>query len=787
MKRYSMIHGLLAAALAVNLALPVTAAGTSSFTDVSDSNTALNADILRLMGVVSGTGGNQFNPNQVLTRAQFCTMAVNFMGLGDQVVLHSTRTIFTDVTSKHWARGYVNLAASTMIGGDAGTSADGETPVAGTPLISGVGDGRFLPDDQISYAQAVTILIRVLAYSSDKVGAVWPDGYLNLAQSIGLTKGLSLQPGSSLTRAQAAQLLVNALKCKTGDGKVYYTTLGETKADTVLLAVNVATDTGDAMGAVRTSNGTYLPHIEDAAPTALQGLRGSLVLNDNQEIITFIPDDSDSVTITLSGDAQPGYVKAGNQQYTISGDTPVYTPNAPEGKSYLECYTSLYSGTQITLFTQRGKVVAIYAGSSSTSASSEAVVVMDRATVATFHQLTGGATNFNIIKNRQKISLSDIKPYDVVTYDSLSNTLVVSDLRMTCYYQDAQPTVATPKTINVLGNEFTVLESAWNTTKDFNLGSTVTLLLTADGKVAGMAKPGAQTRSTAIGMVNDGKAVIFLPNGGTMELEGTVSNASAEGQLVIFSAGKSSFTTSSAAENRAPGPFNVDKMTLGEYTVMAGVRIFEKVSSSGVVPIDLSDLSGSIEAKNIAGYHRNSSGMVDYIILNDVTGNAYEYGMMVGKDISTDPVYDENDELISEGSTRTQWSLVRGLGGTIEFSPVAGYNGRSGDIVGVVTYKNREDKDMIRTIVHLEKFTGVTAKDFFESQGDLYVSVNGQNYRVADNAECYGGMAGNRTDPGSWFRQPKLADRVNAIKAFSSKLTVYIDPTGKQVRVITAG
>ena len=142
----------------------------------------------------------------------------------------------------------------------------------------------------------------------------------------------------------------------------------------------------------------------------------------------------------------------------------------------------------------------------------------------------------------------------MVTYDSLSNTLVVSDLRMTCYYQDAQPTVATPKTINVLGNEFTVLESAWNTTKDFNLGSTVTLLLTADGKVAGMAKPSAQTRSTAIGMVNDGKAVFFLPNGGTMELEGTVSNASAEGQLVIFSAGKSSFTTSSAAENRAPGP-----------------------------------------------------------------------------------------------------------------------------------------------------------------------------------------------------------------------------------------
>ena len=82
MKRYSMIHGLLAAALAVNLALPVTAAGTSSFTDVSDSNTALNADILRLMGVVSGTGGNQFNPNQVLTRAPVLHHGGQFYGSG---------------------------------------------------------------------------------------------------------------------------------------------------------------------------------------------------------------------------------------------------------------------------------------------------------------------------------------------------------------------------------------------------------------------------------------------------------------------------------------------------------------------------------------------------------------------------------------------------------------------------------------------------------------------------------------------------------------------------------
>ena len=165
MKHNRMIHALLAAAVAAGLVLPASAAGTSSFSDVTDPATAVNADILRLMGVADGTGGNRFNPGQKLTRAQFCTMVVNFMGMGDDVVLHSTRTIFTDVPSSHWARGYVNLAASTMLedGGASGSGSDSEQKPAGTPLISGIGDGRFLPDSQLTYAQAVTCLL----YTSD--------------------------------------------------------------------------------------------------------------------------------------------------------------------------------------------------------------------------------------------------------------------------------------------------------------------------------------------------------------------------------------------------------------------------------------------------------------------------------------------------------------------------------------------------------------------------------------------------------------------------------------------
>ena len=331
---------------------------------MSDPATAVNADILRLMGVVSGAGGNSFRPNDKLTRAQFCTMAVNFMGLGDQVVLHSTRTIFTDVPSSHWARGYINLAASTIVdpgsgsGSGGSSSGEGTTPSPGTPLIAGVGDGRFLPEQELSFAQAGyhphpgTGVLR-------RQGGRGVAGRLPEPGRVHRTHKRDQRQGGGFPHpAQAAQLFVNALSCKTGDGKDYYTTLGsESKQDTVLLAVNTETDDGSAMGAVRTSEGTYLPDAENVAPTALVGRRGVLVLNDQSEIVTFVPDDSTSVTISLLDSAEPSYhTRSRVERYTIAADTPIYTSSSSDGKSYSEGYGSLTAGSRLTLFTLRGKV-----------------------------------------------------------------------------------------------------------------------------------------------------------------------------------------------------------------------------------------------------------------------------------------------------------------------------------------------------------------------------------------------------------------------------------------------
>lgn len=776
---------LLTAALALALTVLPSAAAPGSFTDVSDPNAAVNADILRLMGVVSGTGGNTFNPGGTLTKAQFCTMAVNFLQKGEEVPRYATRTIFTDVRGNHWARSYINLAASIML-----TEGDGETSKS-VPLISGVGDGRFLPDSEITLAEAATILLRALGYTSREAGAVWPQGYMDLAKSVGLTDGLDLRASASITRAQAAQLFVNALSCKTKDGKAYYTTIGQVADEqkTIILAVNVEADDGSASGAIRTTSNknseAYLPAHGDGNVAALQGRRGWLVLDDNKEIVAFVPDKSTATTIVLNGDAQPGYVKSGNgQQYTISGSTLVYASGDGEGRSYSEAYTSLYSGSQITMYAEKGKIVAIYSTSGSTTSSTDAVVVQGNATAASFHRLTGGATNFNIIKNRQPINLSQIKPYDVVTYDAISNTLVVSDLRMTAVYTDPTPNPKAPEKLKLLGTELTVLESAWDTIGDAKPGDTVSLLLTADGKVAGILPATPQTRSTAIGVINGDSVSLFLPNGGTMELSGKVSNASSvtAGEPVVISAGREAFSVSKLPTSRAPGDFNVAGMKLGDLTVSSGVRIYEQVKGSNMRPVDRGSLDmAAIPASKVAGYHANSAGHVDFIILSDVTGTAYIYGMMVGgyQDVTTDGLYG------SSTSEKYVWHLRSGSQ-EIMFSSATTYKGRSGDMVGVVAGTDRAGNATISSVVQLTEIHSVKSGDFFESQGVSYVNIHGRTYRISDDVECYYNRTGNRVSKDNWLAGGTGASRLTSIRTYSDTFSIYVDPVGQQVRVITA-
>lgn len=100
-------------------------------------------------------------------------MAVELMGNGDQVPAQMNRTIFKDVPATHWARGHIAVATQST------TSGSGENASTTPGIIRGDAYGNFNPDRAITYAEAVTILVRILGYGDSDVGmcgpaAIWP-------------------------------------------------------------------------------------------------------------------------------------------------------------------------------------------------------------------------------------------------------------------------------------------------------------------------------------------------------------------------------------------------------------------------------------------------------------------------------------------------------------------------------------------------------------------------------------------------------------------------------------
>ena len=804
------LAAVLAAALSLSLSLMVLPAGAApgSFSDVTDQNTALNADILRLMGIVSGVGDNQFNPGGTLTRAQFCTMAVSFLQKRDEAARYATRTIFSDVGSTHWARSFINFAAAYQVGG--GSSEEGSS--SGSPLVSGVGDGRFLPDENITLAEAATILLRTLGYTGKQAGAVWPQGYIDLGRSVHLLDGLYGGALDPISRAEAAQLFVNALNCETAGGEVYYKSLGEPQGEkSIVLAVNVTTDDGSRTGAVRVVTGasvqSYLPAQGEGNPVSLQGRRGQLVLNDRKEIVTFLPDNSTRITAVLDGKAGSGSFKGEDgKRYTVDENTPVYVADAKENSGYKDsvsyetAHKDMVSGTQVTMYAENGKIVTLFAATPGVNISTDAVVIRGNASAATFHQLTGGRDDFTIRRGRETIRLGDLKEYDVVTYDRSANALIVSDLRLSCVYGAAAPSPKDVEKITLKVGEsqttFDVLESAWNTTNDFKPGDSVVLLLTADGKVAGMASPNSKVRSTAVGEVDGGKLKMFLPNGGTKPLEGKLSNADLTG-LVTVSANKTTLSVSRLSSSRAPGDYQASDARLGDLRVASDVRVYERANNNAMAEVKVDELPAApIPADKIASYRQNSSGIVDFIVLEAVTGNAYEYGMMVSEP-KTDRVpdldkdgnekEDENGNVIYKDVTTTSWKLTRSSG-EIPFVKSVGYSGKSGDMVGVIAGNPKGDGEgkTLAAIIKLTEVKNVKSSDFFTSQDGQYVTTGGQTYRVASDVECCHSDGGSRPTSVSWLTGETGADRLNAIRAYSDDLTIYVDPVGHQVRIIKA-
>lgn len=336
---------LLSFALALLLAttLMPSHAFAEGFADVENTAVARNVEVLRLMGIIAGDGTGMFRPKGNLTRAEFCKMAIELQGRGDQVVRYRSRTVFPDVRASHWASGYINLASAAV---------DEKQP----GLMHGFPDGMFRPDQNISYGEAVTILMRMLGYTDADSGGIWPQGYFDLATVSGVTKGMNRSMEGGLLREQAAKLFVNVLGVQKKNGGTLFT-LGD---ETTLLSVDIA------RGVMRTADGKNPAMARPMASTQLNGLRGRVVYNAAGKALTFLPSDlpgTGNGSGIISGNA------IGNAAIIVDrlGSTAGFDTLTGNSKNY----TIYRNGVRVSASDLRKNDVAIY------SPASNAVLVSD--------------------------------------------------------------------------------------------------------------------------------------------------------------------------------------------------------------------------------------------------------------------------------------------------------------------------------------------------------------------------------------------------------------------------
>lgn len=609
--------------------LIMVAPASAVFTDISDSRVSQTAAVLDALGIMQGVGGGSFAPGKALTRAQFCKLAVTAMGVTD-VSPYASYTIFPDVKHSHWAAPYINAAVR-------------HPELKEKSIIRGYADGSFGPDKIVSYGEVCTMLLRMLGYKEEDVGPFWPADYIAQAQAIGLTDGVTIADArAAVKRGDAAVLLLNALNTdkKGEEGSTLLDKVASSTVKDCILLETGKTYSGLAADAAL----FYEDGVVDAeSPRKTAGTLDSSMIGVYGTIVIGKGSSKVAVGVIPNGNKTEAYEvvnAAADRIVTTNGTlrpdrkTKLYISRDYAMDEYENVWANLQSGDTLTLYYNEYGVLQLMA-------------VLPKTTAGAAHSFVYGlATSrripaeYTIIKNGAKIDASKLKKYDVVTLDAANRQAIVSDTRLSGKYQTQSTTYSHPSQVEILGQKFSVSPEAAATFKDMKLNDYITLLFDADGNVAA-AYPKKDVSAEMQGIVTkigEGKATVTLTNGLTLRDIPIAKDVKTDvmGRLVTVSqSGEGADLIRRTLSGKTAGNWSVAEGKLGSNAVSSKVRVYEEVLSGAPLnAINVSDIDlTSVPASQIKYTVQDNAGTVTNIVLGDVTGESWIYGIGYGKRI----------------------------------------------------------------------------------------------------------------------------------------------------------
>ena len=637
MKKIKSTAAMLALSMATAFVPVMQGASAAVFTDVSTGSKYYEAvNRLSELGIINGYEDGSFRPDNNVTRAEFSKIIVGMMNKATEAKSTPPSSAFDDVNQVQWCIPYVNYLTANGV-------------------IKGYADATFRPSNIITYAEAATIICRVLGYDEATVGYSWPANYMNEAAALELPD-TAHSASDPVTRAVVAEITDNALFTYVNGKKEvkYLESIGYTVTDNCYIIASQNDDASLNSDEIRTDNGVY--EVKNNSIISMAGSSGTLILDDNNKAVSFRKKDMKSLTVTVTDideNRTIDYRTSDNQKgsYQFTSNFTLYSDN--NKTSYALMQNEITEGTKIKFMgEQEGKwTFAVI----DTSQSTITPVKASKNYTSSDKYLEGIPIDFDgltVYRDNKTVTVADIKADDVIYYNTNTNTMDVYTKKVTGIYNKALPSKAYVTSVNVGGNEYKI-NSKVSTAKldasdgSFNIGDKVTLLLGKNDEVCfAVESSGFDTFSygvvlkTYFDVADSGDkegsshymASVFMADGNTYEYETDKNYKDYIGDLVQIEYGNDAVTMKMASNSNVYGELNKGERTLGGKKLLKDVVIFNRLSKEDsstpeveLISYDTFDAVSIPSNQLITSVSANAFGDIAVLYINSAS-SGYKYG-----------------------------------------------------------------------------------------------------------------------------------------------------------------
>lgn len=353
-------------------------------------------------------------------------------------------------------------------------------------------------------------------------------------------------------------------------------------------------------------------------------------------------------------------------------------------------------------------------------------------------QLSFSTANAKVYRDGKTASLDAVQVQDVVYWSASMRTVWAYSDKVTGTYEAASPSVTNPTSVTVAGKTYVIETNdaayALSDLGGWQIGDTVTLLLGRSGGVAAVA--GSQAVGTVVyGVVtkaentsySDGKGgtytartvTVAATNGGSYRYQTDNKNLDVGDLVRVDTSGEGSVTRLS--ENRITGKMSSDGTKLGSYTLADDVQIIDTYKERTPIKVYPQRLAGvNFSGDMVRYYVLNAQGEITHLILNDVTGDLHQYGVITKSE--------EVDVSIPGGGFVVSSSYTYDVGGKemVFGSADTVFNAKKGPC------QVRMDSD-----TNIERLSNLDQRKLDSVSGNIAVGTDNRQYALSETVAYY--------------------------------------------------